>query len=552
MLRRAGDQYHDHMDLSSWFGLHSLRLGRGSRTPRQGLVLAGGGARASFQIGALSYLYDRCAMHPSVISATSAGSIVASALAQWPDVTHQRQALRDLETMWLAMQQPEDMFTPRAWYTRFEAMSPHWSKLFEKEQKKQSSPGHRSLLPRWLTGTGNLHGAGSDEREQDVTTAAQPRDTTPPRADACDGAAESVADEQELTGQAATLALATSDETIKTASWSPAATVQALSVLSRLTRDGSDIAGVLRGADQTSSTHRAGPILAKLLDREFFRAEMVSASGIQLRIATVALESGQLRYMTEQGILVDRDDEPIGSSTFDLSKGVLASCSIPGVFRPVDLDGEHYVDGGVRENIPVEITIERLGVTQPYVIAAAPSDMERAADFADRNMLDLASRTVSILTNETSRDELSYARSAGATIIEPNVDVHGSRVVDPGLLAINRDYGWMRAAAVCQNASQEVCEAIDTIVTARMQCWQLEKSWLAGETTREVRTTLENARSAIARTVAQIPDEFLESGSQLGDSDDDFVTSDPHSWPERMERHSHLEHPVPELQTPRM
>jgi len=144
-------------------------------------------------------------------------------------------------------------------------------------------------------------------------------------------------------------------------------------------------------------------------------------------------------------------------------------------------------------------------------------------------MLDLASRTVSILTNETSRDELSYARSAGATIIEPNVDVHGSRVVDPGLLAINRDYGWMRAAAVCQDASQEVCEAIDTIVTARMQCWQLEKTWLAGETTREVRTTL-----------------------QLGDSDDDFVTSDPHSWSERMERHSHLEHPVPELQTPRM
>ena len=52
--------------------------------------------------------------------------------------------------------------------------------------------------------------------------------------------------------------------------------------------------------------------------------------------------------------------------------------------------------------------------------------------------------------------------------------------------------------------------------------------------------------------MAQIPDEFLESGSQLGDSDDDFVTSDPHSWSERMERHSHLEHPVPELQTPRM
>lgn len=40
-----------------------------------GLVLSGGGARASFQVGALRYLYDEVGITPSVITGTSAGSI---------------------------------------------------------------------------------------------------------------------------------------------------------------------------------------------------------------------------------------------------------------------------------------------------------------------------------------------------------------------------------------------------------------------------------------------------------------------------------------------
>src|SRR5690606_21290873 len=37
-----------------------------------------------------------------------------------------------------------------------------------------------------------------------------------------------------------------------------------------------------------------------------------------------------------------------------VSRGMLASMSIPGAFPPVELDGEYYVDGGVASMVPVE------------------------------------------------------------------------------------------------------------------------------------------------------------------------------------------------------
>lgn len=36
----------------------------------------------------------------------------------------------------------------------------------------------------------------------------------------------------------------------------------------------------------------------------------------------------------------------------DIGQAVIASCSIPIVFKPVEIDGRHYVDGGVSRNLP--------------------------------------------------------------------------------------------------------------------------------------------------------------------------------------------------------
>jgi NTE family protein len=50
-----------------------------------------------------------------------------------------------------------------------------------------------------------------------------------------------------------------------------------------------------------------------------------------------------------------------------LVSAILASCAVPGLFPPVELGGEHYVDGGLVHSIPVGRAVE-LGATEIFVL----------------------------------------------------------------------------------------------------------------------------------------------------------------------------------------
>jgi NTE family protein len=51
----------------------------------------------------------------------------------------------------------------------------------------------------------------------------------------------------------------------------------------------------------------------------------------------------------------------------DLADAVLASCAIPGVLPPVEIDGEHFIDGGIVNSIPVARAVT-LGARSIYVL----------------------------------------------------------------------------------------------------------------------------------------------------------------------------------------
>ncbi|CCG03657.1 patatin-like phospholipase family protein [Blastococcus saxobsidens] len=51
----------------------------------------------------------------------------------------------------------------------------------------------------------------------------------------------------------------------------------------------------------------------------------------------------------------------------DLIEAVLASCAVPGLLPPVELDGEHYLDGGLVHSIPVGRAVA-LGADTIYVL----------------------------------------------------------------------------------------------------------------------------------------------------------------------------------------
>lgn len=425
---------------------------RRRRTPSSvGLVLSGGGSRASFQLGALAYLYDEVGITPTVIAGASVGSVLASVLAQHADHTGQRGALAQLDAMWRGLQESSDIFTEQEWFARLRdqgsTLMETISELEERHQRRRRPFSWRPV------------------REQ------APLDSTAAAVDAMDPAVD------DRPG----LPFASLD------------VVDLVAAIKYLARARPDLETIIRGAGQEQSLYRLGPVLDRVLDPAVFVPARLAASGVVLRVAVVALESGELRYATGDGRLLDRDGVPVpGVPPVDVVDAVRASCTIPGVFAPVRLGDEHYVDGGVREVLPVEAVLDRGHVGRCYAVLASAPGVPREESYATRDLLSIVLRaTMGIMGDEVVREEAARARAAGAVVIAPEIDVHDAMVVDPGLTAIAMDYGWSRAAQAVGGADAGERRAVREIVELRRRTWAWEVALHGPETSAERASAIE-------------------------------------------------------------
>lgn len=431
------------------------------------LVIAGGGARSSFQVGALRYLYDRQKVTPSLISGTSAGSILGAVLAQYPDHAGQRRALDQLETIWLSMQQSSDMFAEQAWFSALRAHIPTWRKVMALRQRPANrvslSEGLTDLLAKPKEAVQRLTAGSNSDR---ALTRGEPDpdvDEATERASALDEPAE----------PPTATPVDTPPEHEQT--WTPAHALETLSTLWEAGRSSADLDFILRGAQEERSAFRPGPMVDQLLKPAVFSSARTAASGVDLRVALVSLETGDLRYVDGQGRMRDRADQLLDEhDPVEVMDAVRASCAIPGVFPPVRLDGEHYVDGGVRENVPAQVALET-GPDTCYVVVASPSGVAAESSYADKDLMAIMLRTTAgIMTDEVQRDELSYARAAGAVVIQPELDIHDLVTIDPGLVSIAMDYGYLRAGDVCENADDARIGRTHEIIQLRRLIWTVE------------------------------------------------------------------------------
>jgi NTE family protein len=404
------------------------------RPPTVGLVLSGGGSAASFQVGALRYLYDVQGITPTVITGTSAGSILAALLAQADDHAGQRQILDDIEQTGKAgLQQPSDIVSELGWFTELQKLTPAWQKA--PAPRVRHEPRSVTLPVRGR----RIKGDPGHERA--------PRPT------------------------------------IRVPRWHPSPVLETLSLVWNLGRSGTDFEVLVRGARQERSMFRPGPIFARLLAPHLFDPDRLARSPVELRIAVVALESGELRYVTGRGALVDREDHRLTEDgAIDLVQAVHASCAIPAVFPPVQLGEEHYVDGGIRENAPVEIAMSQLGVDRCYAIVAMAEGVPPDTSYADKDMLSIVLRSAAgIMADEIHLNSVTRSRAAGAVVISPQTNLLGLLDVDPGLVAIALDYGYLTAADACESATQTQRQLTEDLVETRRQIWSLENSCLAPE-----------------------------------------------------------------------
>jgi predicted acylesterase/phospholipase RssA len=395
---------------------------------RTAFVLAGGGAKGAFEAGAIRYLVEERAITPDVITAASAGAIAGSVIAQarTPDEFVRR--TRELREDLLAMTHTAMLFGSQPWVSALDG-----------------------------TRIGSAINGFITDRNRPPIPGGSPEFTV--------GSAIS-------SRRPARRILHVGREVLRT--------VPTLGRARRGLRDGGSsfltldpLASALRGGGPTG-IHRVDPAL-------------IARPGLELRLAVTALRSGRLRYVTQDGTIVEDDAvTPVaserGAGPVDLLEGVLSSASVPMIFPPRPMGDDVYVDGGVLQNIPV-LPAVRLGARRIFAVLAVPLEQPPDdRDFTKVNGVGVFLRSVSAVAfNERQKADLAHPLPDGATltVIDPTVDVVGPFEVSQGLMLLDMDYGWCRAADIVSDVDgatrAEASAATDAIVTARTLAWHREE-----------------------------------------------------------------------------
>jgi len=116
----------------------------------------------------------------------------------------------------------------------------------------------------------------------------------------------------------------------------------------------------------------------------------------------------------------------------DIAKAVRASCSIPQIFMPVEIDGRLYVDGGMCEYLPVETLQER---GEMFVIASHLAH-KKAIYGRPRNYLQLAIHTMGLV----AKTNYVISTKKPDILVHPDMDGYSSFDFDTTEDAIELGY----------------------------------------------------------------------------------------------------------------
>jgi NTE family protein len=101
-----------------------------------------------------------------------------------------------------------------------------------------------------------------------------------------------------------------------------------------------------------------------------------------------------------------RTGEKVSITTGSVAKAVQASCSLPIIFTPTELNRKMLVDGGVASQIPVRTVRDELGVRQ--VVAVNVNYKALELDRLD-NLINIAAHLSSLWASRNAREEVKLA-----------------------------------------------------------------------------------------------------------------------------------------------
>lgn len=394
-------------------------------------ALGGGGARGDFQLGALRYLSEK-GIKPNALATTSVGSVNGLQLAHGDRGGTTAQA--KLEDTWLTkMNGCPDMFT----------LSPLTAQL-------------RSEIEKVLPGIIGSASAGAGI-----------------------GAGVGLA----VLGPLGLVIGLFSGAIAGSAASIDAALKAIMPIVEALTTDGPPIPIVGTTATKPrSGIYTMSPLRA--LMQAQIKVPEVASSGIELRMVAIALDDSSIVAVDQVGNvwagLRGRRLERTGSKE-TLIQGALASSAMPAMFEAQTVANLNCVDGGVREVVPVRVAVDDLGASTVFAInCSAPVAPRTGA--VNMSMLSVMGRAgLEIPFTEIAEDDIEpYGGWPDGVVvhhIRPSFNIHDAMVIEPGLIRVAIDYGWMRAADVLDGPAGKEANArvaCDRIITLRARAWELE------------------------------------------------------------------------------
>jgi NTE family protein len=164
----------------------------------------------------------------------------------------------------------------------------------------------------------------------------------------------------------------------------------------------------IRSADDIYKKRFGGLLLSSLFGKDslykpdglrrklgsFIDPARLASTGKHLVIGAVGLQKADFRII--------RETDP------NILDAVIASSAVPLAFPPVEQAGQQWVDGGVLNVTPLDAVMD-LNPSAVIVVLASPLvTAPRDKNFG--NLIDIAKRATSLMSDEVTREDLKHAR----------------------------------------------------------------------------------------------------------------------------------------------
>jgi NTE family protein len=129
-----------------------------------------------------------------------------------------------------------------------------------------------------------------------------------------------------------------------------------------------------------------------------------------LSINAVHLETGRIDWFG-----VD------GRTDVTLAQAVYASCALPLFYPPAEIYGETYVDGGVRDALPIQRAADR-GADLVLAVDVSAGEVKDSKDTVSKGLVAIHHRLMDIMTYSAKRDRLISWSGPELLYVRPRLD----------------------------------------------------------------------------------------------------------------------------------